>query len=139
MSRDTLHSDLVHDGCEELIFDRREKGIWLNKDLGHWSLPGIVRWRYAGAAKLLGETPQAAADQLRTWAASKDAGHFDVGTYHIFDHNCNHFTAALLGKAGFNSQKVLGCGPFHSNDTPCLAPENANLSPEGVQRMAKFL
>ena len=36
-----------------------------HQDLGHWSLPGIVRWRYAGAAKLLGETPQAAADQLR--------------------------------------------------------------------------
>mmetsp|Transcript_44770 Transcript_44770/g.104315 ORF Transcript_44770/g.104315 Transcript_44770/m.104315 type:complete len:192 (+) Transcript_44770:109-684(+) len=144
-----LHMLLERAGCEEMIFDRNETGIWFNQDRGRWSLEedqtSMVHWRYAGQVRLLGATALEASEKLKRWAATPAAGNFTAGTYHLVDHNCNSFTAAILRKVGFDPQKVLACGSSScsardsTSKVPCLAPENAAFSPTMHRRLLTFL
>ena len=138
-----LHESLEREGCEEMIFDRKEHGIWLNRNLGRWSLEDnermMVHWRHAGEVQLPGTTTKKATETLKKWAA--DSENFSAGTYNLFNHNCNSFTSSVLRKTGFDPEQVLACGRFRnaSKKIPCLAPEQATLSPETHRRFLTFL
>ena len=137
-----LHESLEREGCEEMIFDRKEHGIWSNRNLGRWSLEDnermMVHWRHAGEVQLPGTTAVKATEALKEWAANSE--NFSAGTYNLFSHNCNSFTSAVLRKTGFDPEQVLACGRFRnaSKQVPCLAPE-ASLSPETHRRFFTFL
>ena len=145
LDSETLHENLERADCAEMVFDRRELGIWFNTNLGRWSLEGnqraAVHWRYAGEVRLPGATALEASKALKEWAARPEAGNFLAGTYNLFSHNCNSFTSAILHKTGFDPQQVLACGDFGKSgrQKPCLAPENAALSPEMHKRFLTFL
>ena len=142
---ETLHDTLEQQGCEEMIFDRSEQGIWFNKNRGRWSLEdnqqAAVHWRHAGEVRISGATAFEVSRALQSWAAKPEAGNFSKGTYNFFSHNCNSFTAAILRKLGFDPQRVLACGSFSSDakEMPCLAPESPILNPEMHKRFLSFL
>jgi len=107
--------DDCHD-CAEMLFDRDVKGVWRQGTPMKWNGVTLAQeTHFVGNVRTPFDSVDAFVDHFIQWGQKCEEQNprtglsewldFNVGTYHLLNHNCNYFTYQVVLKLRFDGAK----------------------------------